>query len=97
MPHCSVAALIQSATARKATSRLSLEHLDHRHRTLVRDESAVHAIALRPPFVLDDECALHGVEIGVAPAIDAKMSGKGSIESGDRERVLHQRAGIGGA
>src|SRR5271166_1068450 len=87
-----------AAERRNIRSRIldrALEHIGDGHRAILRDESAMHAIALRPPFVFDDERALHGVEIGVAPAIEAKMPGNGTIESGNGERILDQSAAVG--
>ena len=46
----------------------AVEHLGDRDRARLGDEGAVHAVALRPPFVLDHDRALHRVEIGIALA-----------------------------
>ncbi len=75
----------------------ALEHLDHRHRALLAGEGGVDAMALRLPLVLDDDGALHRVEVAIAPAVEIEVACQGAIERGDGDRVLHQRAGIGRA
>ena len=54
-------------------------------------------MALRLPFVLDHERALHRIEPGVARAVDVKMTRNGAIERRNCNCILDQRAAVGRA
>ena len=75
----------------------AVEHLGDRHGAFLGHEGAVHAVALRPPLVLDHDGARDRVDVGVAPGIVVEVPHQRAVERRDRDRILDQRAAVGRA
>ena len=68
-----------------------------RHRPVALDtrEGAVHAIALRPPFVLDDDRARHRIHVPVLPRVVGQPPHQRTIERRNGDRILDPRTESG--
>src|SRR5689334_10656525 len=64
-----------------------IEHFGYRNGAMIADESAVYAVALHTPFVLDHDRARHRVEIPVEPGITKQTPRERAIERSDRDGV----------
>ena len=84
-------------SVRRGVADHAFEHLADRYRAILGGEGSMHPVALRLPFVLDDNGATDRVEIGIAPTVDIEVPRQCAIERGDGNRILDQRAGIGRA
>ena len=65
------------------------QHFGDGDGTILGRKNCVHTIALRLPFVLNNERTPDGRKIGIAPAVCIKVPGNGAVQRSNRDGILN--------